>query len=41
MVGDLQTAALIGRDGSVVARFSPQTEPESDDVVSAVEGALA
>ena len=32
---------LIGRDGSVVARFSPQTEPESDDVVSAVEGALA
>jgi glutathione peroxidase len=32
---------LIGRDGSVVARFSPQTEPESDEVVSAVEGALA
>ncbi|MFF7053448.1 glutathione peroxidase [Streptomyces griseorubiginosus] len=32
---------LIGRDGSVVARFSPQTEPESDEVVAAVEGALA
>ncbi|MEV3909560.1 MULTISPECIES: glutathione peroxidase [Streptomyces] len=32
---------LIGRDGSVVARFSPQTEPESDEIVSAVEGALA
>ncbi|MET7695515.1 glutathione peroxidase [Streptomyces sp. NPDC005483] len=32
---------LIGRDGSVVARFSPQTEPESDDIVAAVEGALA
>jgi len=32
---------LIGRDGAVVARFSPQTEPESDAVVAAVEGALA
>ncbi|MET8081091.1 glutathione peroxidase [Streptomyces sp. NPDC005303] len=32
---------LIGRDGSVVARFSPQTEPESDEVVTAVESALA
>jgi glutathione peroxidase len=32
---------LIGRDGSVVARFSPQTEPESDEIVTAVEGALA
>ncbi|WP_020121687.1 glutathione peroxidase [Streptomyces canus] len=32
---------LIGRDGEVVARFSPQTEPESDEVVAAVEGALA
>ncbi|MET7732953.1 glutathione peroxidase [Streptomyces sp. NPDC005402] len=31
---------LIGRDGSVVARFSPQTEPESDEVVTAVESAL-
>lgn len=32
---------LIGRDGSVVARFSPQTEPESDEIVTAVESALA
>lgn len=32
---------LIGRDGAVVARFSPQTEPESDEIVTAVEGALA
>ncbi|MFJ5777665.1 glutathione peroxidase [Streptomyces sp. NPDC093094] len=31
---------LIGRDGQVVARFSPQTEPESADVVAAVEKAL-
>jgi glutathione peroxidase len=32
---------LIGRDGTVVGRFSPQTEPESDAVVTAVESALA
>lgn len=32
---------LIGRDGHVVARFSPQTEPEAADLVAAVEGALA
>ncbi|GAB2754496.1 glutathione peroxidase [Streptomyces bullii] len=32
---------LIGRDGTVVARFSPQTEPESAEVVAAVESALA
>ncbi|MEZ3177292.1 glutathione peroxidase [Streptomyces pimonensis] len=31
---------LIGRDGEVVARFSPQTEPESAQVVAAVEKAL-
>ncbi|MPY54632.1 glutathione peroxidase [Streptomyces acidicola] len=31
---------LIGRDGSVVARFSPQTEPESAEVVAAVESAI-
>ncbi|GHE50125.1 glutathione peroxidase [Streptomyces capitiformicae] len=31
---------LIGRDGSVVGRFSPQTEPESADLVAAVEKAL-
>jgi glutathione peroxidase len=31
---------LIGRDGEVVARFSPQTEPESAQVVTAVEKAI-
>jgi glutathione peroxidase len=31
---------LIGRDGKIVARFSPQTEPESDEVVTAVENTL-
>ncbi|MBC2907431.1 glutathione peroxidase [Streptomyces cupreus] len=31
---------LIGRDGQVVARFSPQTEPDAAEVVSAVESAL-
>ncbi|KOV66194.1 glutathione peroxidase [Streptomyces sp. MMG1121] len=31
---------LIGRDGRIVARFSPQTEPESAQVVAAIEGQL-
>ncbi|MER6530032.1 glutathione peroxidase [Streptomyces sp. NPDC001508] len=31
---------LIGRDGTVVARFAPQTEPESAEVVAAIEGRL-
>ncbi|MFD7283232.1 glutathione peroxidase [Streptomyces sp. NPDC059862] len=31
---------LIGRDGTVVARFSPQTEPEAAEVVAAVEAQL-
>jgi glutathione peroxidase len=31
---------LIGRDGSILGRFAPQTEPESDEVVTAVESAL-
>ncbi|MFD0315624.1 glutathione peroxidase [Streptomyces flavalbus] len=31
---------LIGRDGQVVARFAPQTEPESAEVTAAVERAL-
>ncbi|WP_200309230.1 glutathione peroxidase [Streptomyces adelaidensis] len=31
---------LIGRDGSVVARFSPQTEPESAELVTALEKAI-
>ncbi|MGW3136523.1 glutathione peroxidase [Streptomyces sp. NPDC001139] len=32
---------LIGRDGKVVARFSPQTEPEAAEVVTAIESTLA
>ncbi|MFG3202712.1 glutathione peroxidase [Streptomyces sp. NPDC048192] len=32
---------LIGRDGTVVARFSPQTGPESDEIVTAIEAQLA
>ncbi|ALV35150.1 glutathione peroxidase [Streptomyces sp. CdTB01] len=32
---------LIGRDGKVVARFSPQTEPEAAEVVAAIESTLA
>ncbi len=32
---------LIGRDGQVVARFSPQTEPEATEVVTAIEAQLA
>ncbi|MFF4213313.1 glutathione peroxidase [Streptomyces sp. NPDC001796] len=32
---------LIGKDGKVVARFSPQTEPEAAEVVAAIEGQLA
>ena len=32
---------LIGRDGTVVARFSPQTEPESAEIVAAVEAQLS
>ncbi|OIJ69925.1 glutathione peroxidase [Streptomyces mangrovisoli] len=31
---------LVGRDGSVVARFSPRTEPDAAEVVTAVEAAL-
>ncbi|MFJ9720862.1 glutathione peroxidase [Streptomyces sp. NPDC101213] len=31
---------LVGRDGAVVARFSPQTEPESPELVAAVEKQL-
>jgi glutathione peroxidase len=32
---------LIGRDGKVVARFSPRTEPDSKEVVAAIETELA
>jgi glutathione peroxidase len=32
---------LVGRDGTVVARFSPVVDPEADEVVAAIEAALA
>jgi glutathione peroxidase len=32
---------LIGRDGNVVARFKPKTQPNSDEVVGAIEAELA
>ena len=32
---------LIGRDGQVVARFKPKTNPEAPEVVSAIEAELA
>ena len=32
---------LIGRDGKVIKRFEPQTKPDSEEVIKAVEGALA
>ena len=32
---------VVGRDGSVVARFSPLVEPENADIVGAIEKALA
>jgi glutathione peroxidase len=31
---------LVGPSGEVVARFSPQTDPESPDVIAAIEAAL-
>jgi glutathione peroxidase len=41
--GDIQwnfEKFLIGPDGKPVARFRPRTEPESDEVVSAIEASL-
>ena len=32
---------LIGRDGQVVGRFAPDTEPDDPDLVAAIEAALA
>ncbi|HET9382209.1 MAG TPA: glutathione peroxidase [Streptomyces sp.] len=32
---------LVGRDGEVVARFAPQTDPESAEVVAAIEAQIA
>ncbi|MFI9806391.1 glutathione peroxidase [Streptomyces sp. NPDC052301] len=41
--GDIQwnfEKFLIGRDGQVVARFRPRTEPDSTEVVTAIEAQL-
>ncbi|HEV2294889.1 MAG TPA: glutathione peroxidase [Tepidisphaeraceae bacterium] len=32
---------LIGRDGRVVARFAPRTQPDSEEVIEAIEAELA
>ena len=32
---------LVGRDGQVIARFSPRVTPDADEVVSAIESALS
>lgn len=32
---------LVGRDGKVIARFSPRTKPEDEELVAAVKQALA
>src|SRR5687767_11869035 len=32
---------LIGKDGKVLKRFEPQTKPDSDEVIKAIEAALA
>jgi glutathione peroxidase len=32
---------LIGRDGSIVARYSPMVDPEADDITNAIEKELA
>jgi glutathione peroxidase len=32
---------LVGRDGSVLARFSPDTKPDDADLVAAIEAALS
>jgi glutathione peroxidase len=32
---------LIGRDGEIIARYSPLTEPGNDELVSAIEKAIA
>ncbi len=42
--GDIKwnfTKFLVGRDGKIVARFEPKTLPDSPEVISAIEKALA
>ena len=44
IAGDIRwnfTKFLIGRDGKVIARFGTRTLPESDEVIAAIEKALA
>src|SRR6266699_2680046 len=41
--GDIQwnfEKFLVGRDGKILARFRPMTEPEAPEVVEAIEAAL-
>ena len=41
--GEIQwnfTKFLVDRDGKIIARFEPATEPQSKDVIAAVEAAL-
>jgi glutathione peroxidase len=41
--GDIQwnfTKFLVGRNGEIVARFEPKVDPESEDVVKAIEAEL-
>ena len=42
--GDIKwnfTKFLVGRDGKILARFEPKTQPDSPEVVQAIETALA
>jgi glutathione peroxidase len=32
---------LIGRDGELIAEFSPRTQPDNDELVAAIENALS
>jgi glutathione peroxidase len=32
---------IVGRDGSVIARFAPDTKPDDSDLVAAIEAALS
>ena len=32
---------LIGKDGAILARFRPRTEPEAGEITAAIEQALA
>lgn len=42
--GDIQwnfEKFLVGADGTVLGRFRPQTEPESEELITAIEAAIA